>query len=77
MTSPFYTDLFGNCLASPRARLGELKTPQGGGRLATSVEGVLTGRGGDVIIIDDPMKASDAHSEPQRKAVNRWLIPPS
>jgi predicted phage terminase large subunit-like protein len=33
---------------------------------------VLTGRGADVIILDDPLKPDDALSEPKRKAVNDW-----
>ena len=32
----------------------------------------LTGRGADVIIIDDPLKPDDAVSETQRKAANQW-----
>jgi hypothetical protein len=43
-----------------------------GFRLATSVGGVLTGRGGDFIIIDDPLKPDEAVSETQRNAVNDW-----
>lgn len=43
-----------------------------GSRIATSVGGVLTGRGAHLIIIDDPMKASDAPSESKRAAVNAW-----
>ena len=38
-----------------------------GGRLSTSTGGQLTGRGGDIIIIDDPLKADEAHSETARK----------
>lgn len=41
--------------------------------LATSVGGTLTGRGGDVIIIDDPLKAQDAHSKKERKSTNDWF----
>jgi predicted phage terminase large subunit-like protein len=44
-------------------------TTMGGGRFATSIGGQLTGRGGDLVIIDDPMNASDAQSEPARKKV--------
>ena len=40
--------------------------------MATSVGGVLTGRGGDYIIIDDPLKPDQALSEVGRKAVNEW-----
>ena len=39
-----------------------------------SVDGTLTGRGGDLIIIDDPIKPDDALSESLRTAVNNWFI---
>ncbi|HET9365433.1 MAG TPA: hypothetical protein VFP71_10545, partial [Candidatus Angelobacter sp.] len=41
-------------------------------RLATSVSGMLTGRGADFIIIDDPLKPDEALSEVQRNSVNEW-----
>ena len=41
-------------------------------RLATSVSGVLTGRGADVIIIDDPLKPDEALSDARRAACNTW-----
>src|SRR5204863_8642026 len=41
-------------------------------RLATSTGGVLTGRGADVIIIDDPLKPEEALSDAQRQAANEW-----
>ncbi len=50
----------------------EFTTNAGGFRLATSVGGVLTGRGGNIIIIDDPLKPADALSDPKREAVNRF-----
>ena len=50
----------------------ELVTTAGGGRYATSVGGTLTGRGADLIIIDDPLKAEEAMSEPARKRVIDW-----
>lgn len=66
--------------AFPGTRLSDIKntefefqTTQGGYVLATSVGGTLTGRGGDVIIIDDPLKAQDAHSEKERKSTNDWF----
>ena len=40
--------------------------------MATSVGGVLTGRGADMIIIDDPLKPDEALSEFRRTAVNEW-----
>lgn len=72
MNTPFYHQVFSPRLVSSRSRLGELTTPQGGFRLATSVDGTLTGRGGNVIIIDDPLNPGQAASETQRTAVNRW-----
>ena len=44
----------------------------GGYRLATSVGGTLTGRGGNFVIIDDPMKSQDAQSEAARESTKQW-----
>ena len=44
----------------------ELATTKNGGRYATSVESTLTGRGGDIIIVDDPIKPDSAMSEADR-----------
>jgi predicted phage terminase large subunit-like protein len=73
MMSPFYQDLFRRTrLASSRQLIHDFKTTKNGGRLSTSVGGVLTGRGGNFLIIDDPLKPEDACSEAQRRAVNDW-----
>ena len=50
----------------------ECLTDRGGGRYAVSVGGSFTGRGADIIIIDDPIMADDAASELVRRAVNEW-----
>jgi hypothetical protein len=34
---------------------------------------VLTGRGADLIIIDDPLKPEEALSQAQRQAANEWF----
>lgn len=65
------------CRLFPRMRLvkdtgSECVTSAGGGRIATSIGGTLTGRGADVIIIDDPLKAEEAHSRTARKHVIDW-----
>jgi predicted phage terminase large subunit-like protein len=73
MTTSWYRALFATRLVSDRASLTELITTAGGFRLATSVGGVLTGRGADFIIVDDPLKPSDAMSESRRAAVNHWF----
>jgi hypothetical protein len=33
----------------------------------------LTGRGGDIIVIDDPLKPDDALSQTKRSAANQWF----
>lgn len=50
----------------------EVVTTQHGFRLATSISGTLTGRGGDIIIIDDPIKPAEAMSDAERRRVNEW-----
>ena len=72
MTSPFYESLFDTRLARGREAVSDFETTQGGVRLSTSVGGTLTGRGADIIIIDDPLKADDALSDVRRPAVNDW-----
>jgi predicted phage terminase large subunit-like protein len=51
----------------------EIEMTARGFRLATSVGGTLTGRGGDIIIIDDPLKPDDAFSETKRTGANQWF----
>src|SRR5437868_5926799 len=67
MTSPFYEGLFDTRLSKGREAVSDYETIDGGYRLSTSVSGVLTGRGADIIIIDDPLKADDALSERCRR----------
>jgi predicted phage terminase large subunit-like protein len=50
----------------------EVRTTKRGYRLATSVGGTLTGRGGDIIIIDDPIKPQDAQSKSVREKTIQW-----
>jgi predicted phage terminase large subunit-like protein len=51
---------------------GEIQTTAQGYRLSTSVGGTLTGRGGNLILIDDPMKPAERMSEVKRAAVAEW-----
>lgn len=74
MESSWYPSTF------PNARIGpyknsetEIELTARGFRLATSVGGTLTGRGGDIIIIDDPVKPDDVLSETKRSAANQWF----
>jgi predicted phage terminase large subunit-like protein len=52
----------------------EVLTSRYGYRLGTSIDGSLTGRGGDIIIIDDPLKPADALSASRREYVNEWFF---
>ena len=73
MTSSFYQQLFPvTRLSRNRNALHDFTTTQRGNRLATSVGGVLTGRGADFIIIDDPLKPDEALSDARRTSVNEW-----
>lgn len=72
MTSTFYEALFDTRLSKGREAVSDFETTAGGNRLSTSIGGMLTGRGADVIIIDDPLKADDALSDTRRRAVNDW-----
>jgi predicted phage terminase large subunit-like protein len=69
--SAWYAELFPGTKWAKETGL-ELVTTQGGGRYATSVGGTLTGRGGDLIIVDDPLNANEAQSEVARKRVTEW-----
>jgi predicted phage terminase large subunit-like protein len=69
--APWYRELF-PAMRPARDSGYELVTTAGGGRYATSVGGTLTGRGADLIIIDDPLKAEDAMSDLARKRLIDW-----
>src|SRR5262252_3375388 len=73
MMSPWYQRIFATRLAGHRQAVEEFVTTRQGYRLATSTGGVLTGRGADIIVIDDPLKPEEALSQAQRKAANEWL----
>src|SRR5262249_2267013 len=50
----------------------ETTTTEQGKRITTSIDGTLTGLGGNLIIIDDPLKPGDAMSESVRNRVIEW-----
>lgn len=72
MMSPFYKRVFPATVLSQKQSVSDFMTTRNGGRMSTSVGGVLTGRGADIIIIDDPLKPDEALSETRRTAVNDW-----
>jgi predicted phage terminase large subunit-like protein len=71
ISSEWYQEVFPELRLAKETGL-ELVTTKGGGRFSASVGGTLTGRGADLIIIDDPLNANELHSETARKRVNDW-----
>jgi predicted phage terminase large subunit-like protein len=73
VTSDWYQRLFATRLSPQRQAVPEFETTAQGCRIATSVGGVLTGRGADIIVIDDPLKPEEALSEAHRQGANEWF----
>lgn len=72
--SSWYKSLFPMTRVDPKKDTeDEVRTSVGGYRLTATVGGALTGRGGSIVIIDDPLEASDAQSEAGRTNVNQWF----
>lgn len=72
MSAAWYKALFPARLMPDKKSVNDFMTTDMGFRMSTSVGGVLTGRGANIIVIDDPMKPDEALSETQRKRVNDW-----
>ena len=73
MRSPLYRRLFpGTRISAAKDTELEVMTTARGFRYATSVGGTLTGRGGNLLILDDPLSAQDAHSDRARESLKQW-----
>jgi predicted phage terminase large subunit-like protein len=70
VNSAWYQNLFPAMRTMKNSEF-EVVTTRRGYRLATSIDGSLTGIGADLIIIDDPLKSIDAYSS-MREHVNIW-----
>ena len=70
--APWYARTFPGMRLS-RSLDEETTTTLKGFRKATSVGGVLTGLGGNMIILDDPQKPVDAQSKTRRDSLNQWF----
>ena len=71
VTDPLYQAIFPG-MRIQRETDKEIATTARGRRYATSIEGTLTGLGGNLIVIDDPIKLGDASSEVVRKRSIDW-----
>jgi predicted phage terminase large subunit-like protein len=72
MQSPMYRRVFQTRISPQKDTQLEFATTGGGYRLATSVGGTLTGRGGNFIVLDDPLKPQDAYSQVARNNLTQW-----
>ena len=73
LKSDWYRRLFPGTRIDPaKDTQTEIMTTRKGFRLATSVGGTLTGRGGNLIIIDDPIKPEEAMSDTTRERLIQW-----
>jgi len=61
-------------LSDERSAVSDWETSRGGGLRAVGVGGGITGRGGDLIIIDDPVEGrEEANSQTMRDRAWNWL----
>jgi predicted phage terminase large subunit-like protein len=72
--SPWYQKHWGSrfVLTGDVNTKGRFENDKGGYRLATSVDGTLTGEGGDVILVDDAHSATEVESDLVRKSTLEW-----
>jgi predicted phage terminase large subunit-like protein len=74
MKSAWYRRTFPNTrLQHGKSALHDLHTTKRGYRLSTSVGGTLTGRGADMVILDDINKANEIQSDHQRQKTQDWF----
>ena len=72
--SDWYKEYFGGTfsLTTDQNQKQRFENDQTGQRIATSVDGALTGEGGDIILIDDPHNVREAESGIVRQGVLDW-----
>jgi predicted phage terminase large subunit-like protein len=72
--SPFYKSIFPEMLISAdQNQKYKFITSERGSRFATSINGTITGEGGNILIVDDPHNALDIYSQVKRQKVHRWF----
>ena len=69
----WYRQAFPQTIIGNKDQENYFQTTRQGFRLATTVRGATTGLGADFLIVDDHMKAQDAHSENERTWVKNWF----
>ena len=72
MDSQEYKDLFNTRLQEDSKAAGRWETSQGGEYFAVGVQGAVTGRGADLLIIDDPHSEQDVNSPNAFEKAYEW-----
>ena len=74
IASRWYQENFGHIfqLTGDQNQKQRFENDKTGMRIATSVDGALTGEGGDIIVIDDPHNVREAESATVREGVLDW-----
>ena len=74
MRSSWYQRRWGNRwqFVGDKNRVREVQNNRSGFRMATSVDGRGTGRGGQILICDDPHNLVEVASDTKRAAVHEW-----
>lgn len=72
MMSPWYRRHFADKFDITNGAIKEIENSVTGYRLTTSVDGMATGRGGDIIVVDDPHNVKEAHSDVKLRNVRTW-----
>ena len=67
-----YQDLFKTRLREDSKAAGRWETDQGGEYFAVGVQGAVTGRGADLLIIDDPQSEQDVYSPTAFEKAYEW-----
>jgi predicted phage terminase large subunit-like protein len=70
--SPEYREIFDTSLREDSQAAGRWETAQGGEYFAVGVGGAMTGRGADLLIIDDPHKEKDMLSRDSFDKAYEW-----
>lgn len=75
MQDPLYAQIFPECtVTADSASVSRINTGQHGAYYAVGVGGALTGRGADILLVDDPHKdRADADSVIMRKRAKDWF----
>ncbi len=75
LQSPWFQRMWGDKfqLDGDRNQVGQFMNNKRGAMIATSVGASALGRGGDILIVDDPVNADQALSDAERTTVNNWI----